>query len=178
MVSERTSPDVFEINEQPIPVTGDVAGGSESPLLLIENDIRRLMHRLAVAEHEKKQNEKAFRDENKRILLELIEILDAFERVFAAIKEKQDLVNRQMKKWISNFRTIRRLLENLLYEKGVRAIENLDDGFDPKWHKAVSIVSDPDKPDDTIVDQVASGYVWRNEILRKAEVIVVRDDEN
>jgi molecular chaperone GrpE (heat shock protein) len=176
MNAERISSDVFEIDDEPIPTTGVVADCLGSPLTLIENDIRRLMHRLAVAEHEKDQLEKAMRDEVKSILLALIDILDAFERVFEAVGSKQDLINRQMKKWIGNFRTIRRLLENLLYEEGVRAIENLDDGFDPKWHRAVDTISDPGKPDGTIVEQVQKGYFWHNAMLRKAEVIVVQND--
>ena len=82
-----------------------------------------------------------------------------------------------MKKWIGNFRTVYRLLDKVLSEQGVTKIESLDQAFDPHWHKVVGTVVDPSKQDGTIVEETKRGYVWQNQILREAEVIVVRNRE-
>jgi molecular chaperone GrpE (heat shock protein) len=56
-------------------------------------------------------------------------------------------------------------------------IETVGQSFDPRWHRISELVQDPDRPDGTIVRQDLKGYVWRNLVLREAEVDVVRNDE-
>ena len=50
----------------------------------------------------------------------------------------------------------------------------MDRTFDPQWHKVAEIVVDETKPEGTIVEELKKGFLWRNQILRKAEVVVVR----
>lgn len=155
----------------------DVAAQSASPLSVVEQDIRRLMVQLSEARTALRQNEAQYIESTKALFLELIEVLDAFERVFRNIGAKAGQVTPQMKTWIGNFRTVRRLLDKPLAEQGVVKIENLDAGFDPHWHRVAEVVGDPTKPEGTIVDEVKAGYVWRGQVLRKAEVIVVGPQE-
>jgi molecular chaperone GrpE len=82
-----------------------------------------------------------------------------------------------MKIWIGNYSTVRRLLERFLSEQGITRIEILNQTFDPQWHKVADIVADSTKPDGTITEEVKKGYVWQNQVLRKAEVVVVRNAE-
>ncbi|OGO07221.1 MAG: nucleotide exchange factor GrpE, partial [Chloroflexi bacterium RBG_13_60_13] len=86
---------------------------------------------------------------------------------------KEDQVTPQMRIWIGNFRTVRRLLDKVLIEQGITKIESLDRQFDPSWHRAAEVVADPSRPEGTIVEETTTGYLWRGEVLRKAEVVVV-----
>ena len=104
-----------------------------------------------------------------------MEVLDAFERVFRHVHSKEDLVTPQMKICFGNFSTVRRLLERVLSEQDVTRIEIVDRTFDPQWHKVAEIVVDETKPEGTIVEELKKGFLWRNQILRKAEVVVVRN---
>jgi len=173
MKKYKSTPEVFEIDEQPFRLVTAPADKLENSLESIDSDVRALIYRLAAAEQHHSEQEQEFQNRNKALLLALIDVLDAFERVFTIIRKKQDQVNPQMEKWVGNFSTVRRLLENLIFEQGVRAIENLDDGFNPEWHKATDTVSDNSKADGAIAKVVLKGYVWRNTVLRKAEVVTV-----
>ena len=121
--------------------------------------------------------ERVGEDRVEEILLPILEAIDAFERVFRSIHSRQDEVSRQMKIWVGNFRTVKRLLDALLEQEGVKPIENLQGGFDPHWHKVADTVSDPSKPDGAIVEETRRGYVRGTKILRKSEVVVVRNEK-
>jgi molecular chaperone GrpE len=149
------------------------AGQSPGPLALIEQDVRSLMVQLSEARSALRQSEMQGADAMKKLFLDLIEVLDAFERVFRNIHAKDDQVTPQMKTWIGNFTTVRRLLDKVFTEQGVTRIENIDQGFDPNWHRVSELIADPSKPEGTITEEVKAGYIWRGQVLRKAEVIVV-----
>ena len=116
-------------------------------------------------------------EEMRHLLLEIIKVDDAFERVFRAVHDMGDRVDRSTRRWIRNFRSISRILHGVLRERGVVEIETVDQSFDPRWHRVSELVQDSERPDGTIVGQVRKGYAWRKVILRKAELVVVRNDE-
>lgn len=178
MKKEKKYKEIFEITEKPIPLKVLASENDKDTLKVVEQDIRGMMHRIADLEFELSEKEKQNIEKTKRLLLSVIEVLDAFYRVFRNIRAKQDKVNPQMKKWIGNFRTVHRMLNSILAEQGVSTIENLDNGFDPQWHKVGEFVVDHSKSDGTIADEILNGYVWHNQILRKSEVNVVRNTED
>ena len=146
------------------------------PVGTIEGDIRALMKKLGEADFALGKQDKESQGKTKKLLLSLLDIMDSFERVFDAVHKKPDLVTKQMKKWIANFRTIHRMLRQVLSDQGVTRIENLDQGFDPQWHQVLETVNDPAQEEGAITEEVKAGYVWHGVILRKAEVMVVRHD--
>jgi molecular chaperone GrpE (heat shock protein) len=168
--------DPFAIDESPIPVhawPSDAEG--QNTLDAVEADMRHLFKELAEARLSLSEAGRQEEGRVDKILLGVLEACDAFERIFRTIHAKQDQVNRQMKIWIGNFRTIKRLLDTLLRDQDVKSIENLDGGFDPHWHKITETVSDPSKLDGTVVEEVRRGYIRGKKILRKSEVVVVRN---
>ena len=174
--SEPTKDDPFAINESPISVHAWPSDAEGSGALdAVEADMRHLFKELAEARLSLSEGERKEEDRVDKVLLGILEACDAFERVFRAIHTKQDQVNRQMKIWIGNFRTIKRLLETLLRDQDVKPIENLDGGFDPHWHKITETVPDPSRLDGTVVEEVRRGYIRGKKILRKSEVVVVRN---
>lgn len=145
----------------------------------IEEDTRTLMRRLAETELVSTENDKRTTEQQRSLLLSLLDVTDAFDRVFGSINAKKDVCNSQMNIWVGNFRTVHRLLQKLLTEQGVTPIENLDQGFDPYWHEVETIVFDKAKPSGAIVEEVKRGYLWRNkELLRRARVVVVTHDSS
>ena len=104
--------------------------------------------------------------------MSLIEILDAFERIFADVTIREEALSGAPKVWIGNFRTVYRLLAATLRELGVAPIEVRTRQFDPLRHRVVETVSDPGLPTGTIVRQEIRGYAWGGRILRKTGVVV------
>lgn len=164
----------IEIDERPKQLSAWTSEPGAERLDLIESDIRRLIREVAEANAVRSEVEKQHATDTKRLLLSIVETVDAFDRVFRNIRDKEDRVTPQMKIWVGNFRTVRRLLESVLSTNGVVQIESLDRSFDPTWHRVSEIVVDPSKPDGTILEEVVKGYFWKNQVLRKSEVVVAR----
>ncbi len=154
----------------------DGATKATEPLVQIEQGIRQLMLQVAEDAAKVREDERERKAETRKLLLELLEVIDAFERVFRSIHAKKDDITPQMKIWTGNFRTVRKMLDSIVASRDVVRIENLDSGFDPQWHKVAEVVTDPEKPDGTIVEEVKAGYVWLGDVLRKTEVTVVRNE--
>lgn len=150
---------------------------SEDPLSALDRDIRALMREAAEARFAAEEQRRAAAENEQRILLSLLNVDDAFDRVFRAVEAKQDQVTPQMKIWLGNFRSARRLLQKLIDEQGVKPIDTATGEFDPVWHVATETVADADRPPGTIIQVLRRGYVRDNQILRKAEVVVVEGSE-
>lgn len=170
----QSSP-ILEITEEPTPLYG-WKSGDRFDHRVIEEDLRSLMRRLAEVKFEQRTEREQSHKEKAKLFLAILESMDAFERIFRNIHAKQDLVTPQMKKWVGNFRTIYRMLGSLLEEQGVVRIENLEEGFDPYWHRAMETVEDVTRPHGTIVEEIRPGHLWQGQILRKADVVVVRNE--
>jgi molecular chaperone GrpE len=68
-------------------------------------------------------------------------------------------------------------LDDLLESRRVRPVEALDRPFDPALMKAVEAVEVSEGPDGWVVRELRKGYRWEGELLRAAEVAVVRKKE-
>jgi len=140
---------------------------------VIEDDFGQLMKQLAECKTNAEEAEKRHKSEQRKLLLEVLEISDAFERVFQNIETKQAACTPQMEVWLGNFRTVYRLLWKALKGRGVLRIENLDGLYDPHWHIPRTRVYDVSRVEGTIVREQRRGYVWQGTLLRKSEVAVI-----
>jgi len=168
----------FEIRDRPLPV--HTWGEDDGPdrLGVITRDVGDLLRRLGEATCRAEELRTDSHNHLRKHLLAMLDVKDDFERIFTNIEGKRDQVTRQMKKWIANFRTVSRKFKQVLEDEGVVPIENLDAGFDPRWHKVAETVCDLSKREGTIVEVVRPGYMWRGEVLRKTEVVVVRNEQD
>jgi len=168
----------LEITEGPVEL-GHLGSDDEiGSLAATEPWMRDSIQGLVKARRALSDREREHVQEMSRLLLDVIEIGDAFERVFRAVRDMGDRVDRSTRRWINNFRSISRILRRVLAEHGAVEIETVGQSFDPRWHRISELVQDPDRPDGTIVRQVRKGYVWRGVVLRKAELVVVRNDQS
>ena len=158
MKRKKKPTEIFDITEKPVPLKVLNPESEMGSIEAIQTDMRGMMYRIADLELTQSEERKQNKEKTKKLLLSIIDSVDALDRVFHSIREKPDQVNRQMKKWIGNFKTIRRMLKNTLVEQGVSEIQNLNQGFDPYWHKAGGFVEDPSTPDGTIVNEILKGY--------------------
>jgi molecular chaperone GrpE len=139
----------------------------------VEADVVALLRQSSALRTEAQNCRMQAREEMKSRLLGLVEVVDAFDRVFANIGAKENDADKQTKIWIGNFRSVRKRMEALLKEAGVSKIESLKDKATPGLHTVVETVEDPDAEDDIIVEELERGYLWGEEVLRKASVKVV-----
>ncbi len=116
----------------------------------------------------------------KPLLLDLIELRDCLE--IGAINAKNHnaswfsrLFRRQVA-FIDSLSegqamTLRRV-DRMLSQYEVQTLMTLEQPFDPQYMRAVAIEERADLPDGVVVTETRKGFVWKNEVLRTAEVTV------
>lgn len=145
-------------------------------------------HAALLAEGER-HKEEALGRERELLRPLLLELLDLRERMAAGLAA----VQRAPTGWSRLFglkadlrqtlaegqeMTLRRL-DRLLEARRVRPVETLGRPLDPICMRAEEVTSRPDLPHGTVVGELRRGYLWDQEVLRPAEVIVnKRSDEN
>ena len=48
--------------------------------------------------------------------------------------------------------------------------------FDPTWQEAIGVIQQPELPPNTVARVEQKGYLYRNELLRPARVLVVSEE--
>jgi molecular chaperone GrpE len=71
--------------------------------------------------------------------------------------------------------TLRRL-DQILLDRRVVAVRLQGQPFDPLNARAIATVADSAAPDGTVIEEVRAGFLWDDQVLRTAEVIVSKSD--
>lgn len=141
----------------------------------IEADIVALIKECNLLKGNIRKKDQESKKEMSRMLSSLLEVMDAFDRVFANIESRNIEIDKQTKIWIGNFKSVRRLLEKVLKESGVTAIEALNGKAIPGFHHIIETRQVGGLEDDMIIEEKQKGYLRFGEVLRKSEVITVKD---
>lgn len=97
---------------------------------------------------------------------DLLGVLDNFERAAEAARAAESPA------LVAGLDIVRRQLGEALAKHGVEPIEALGQPFDPNLHEALTQVPDADRPEGTVVGELARGYRLRDRVLRPARVAV------
>jgi molecular chaperone GrpE (heat shock protein) len=111
----------------------------------------------------------------KELMLEIIEVIDTYEKAEDIIIERGLDKSENGLKIIERYRTVHKKLINLLIKKGVTEIEFPDNRLIIGFCKIVETEPDNTKPDDTIVSVLRKGYHRGKELIREAELIIVKN---
>jgi len=101
---------------------------------------------------------------NVSIIINLLPILDDFERAFASLDSHLAGLS-----WFDGMLLIYRKLRQLLENAGVRPIETEGQAFDPRFHEAVAHV---EGEEGKVISEVQRGYKLHDRVLRPAMVVV------
>lgn len=101
---------------------------------------------------------------NVSIIINLLPILDDFERAFASLDSRLAGLS-----WFDGIYLIYRKLQQMLENAGVRPIEAEGQAFDPRFHEAVAHV---EGEEGKVVGVVQRGYTLHERVLRPAMVLV------
>jgi molecular chaperone GrpE len=74
--------------------------------------------------------------------------------------------------WQEGLRLTLRRLDQVLLDRRVVAVRLEGKLFDPLHARAVATVADSTAPDGTVIEEVRTGFLWDDQVLRTAEVIV------
>src|SRR2546426_2966809 len=101
---------------------------------------------------------------NVSIIINLLPVLDDFERAFNALDSRLAGLS-----WFDGIYLIYRKLQQLLENAGVRPVEAEGQEFDPRFHEAVAHV---EGDEGKVISQVQRGYKLHDRVLRPAMVVV------
>ncbi len=105
--------------------------------------------------------------EKKSIIKSLLPSLDNFQHALAGAKNAEKLED-----VIKGIEMIFQHLLDALKLHGVKEIEAVGEEFNPAFHEAVMQRSEPDKPDNTVLEEYQTGYKINEQVLRPSKVIV------
>lgn len=124
-------------------------------------------------EVERKENEK--HDLLKDISISIIDIVDSFERIEESVIEKEYNKIDEVNKTVSRYKTIQKKLVGLLQKHGVTKIEFPDNRLIVGLCEVVETEADSNRKNDEIISIIRNGYIRGKELIRPAQIIVVKN---
>lgn len=104
---------------------------------------------------------------NEELLLELLPVLDDFERSLAHSKE-----SKEYEALVKGIELIYQKFLKVLEANGVKTFESVGKPFDVQYHDALMQVPRSDVPPFTVIQEVEKGYMLHDKVLRHAKVVV------
>ena len=155
-------------------VDSGVGDGLETPeeLAMLRREVAELRDRsirtLADFDNFRKRAERERQEQlryaGSEVLRDLLGVVDNLERALGVEGDTDDLR--------AGVELILRQLLDLLRRNGVERVEAQGRAFDPGVHEAVSRVEDAEVPVPTVSEEMQSGYLMKDRLLRPAMVVV------
>ncbi|MBW2076770.1 MAG: nucleotide exchange factor GrpE [Deltaproteobacteria bacterium] len=122
-----------------------------------------------------REREHSYQAKEKELLLDFLEILDAFENLDETIQAKEADFDKTARLLAKNIRSIHRMLIRMLRARHIVRIEFPDNKARMESCKIVETQESADMENETILSILKNGYMDKqhNKVVRKAEVITV-----
>jgi molecular chaperone GrpE len=160
----------------PVPVE-EGAAEVEQLRRQLEEKQDRLLRALAetdnVRRRAQRDREEYLRYANEAPFRDLIPVFDNFDRALAAARASGEAPG-----VTAGIELIQRELFKVLERHGVTRYSAVGQPFDPTRHEAVDRVVSVDQAPNTVVREVAPGYLLNGRVLRPALVAVAASDED
>ena len=165
-----------ESHEISIETGDDDETGDPSGEVLLEAQVvelnEQLLRKQAEFENFRKrmfrEREEAAKSSNAKLLLDLVEVIDNFERAIKSSAESQDLAA-----FHEGIELIEKQFTSMLESKwGLLRFESEGEEFDPEKHEAIAVDQSGDHPPQTVVEDYQKGYLLHDRVIRHAKVRV------
>ena len=103
------------------------------------------------------------REALRGFILSLLDVVDDLERLLNVAESTP---------FLKEVRMVHRKLMDLLEKAGVHPFGSVGKPFDPSLHEAVATAPAGELPPGLVVQEVKRGYLWDNDLLRTAHVVV------
>jgi molecular chaperone GrpE len=152
-------------------------GSAEDRITVLEAEVAdlkdKLLRKQADFENYRKrmlrEREDATRYSNAALLLDIIGLIDDFERAIKSAEESNDFPT-----FLQGISMIeRQFIEMLESRWGLKRFSSVGEGFDPNRHEAVLRVEGPVDSKPVVVEDFQKGYYLHERVLRPARVKVM-----
>ena len=120
-----------------------------------------------------RQSEELVHHAEAGVLIDLIEVLDNFERALDSAADKKDF--KAFKKGVN---MILEQMKKILDDHNVSQIDTVGKTFDPDLHEAVMQIETDQQPEGVIAQELSGGYKKGKKVIRHAKVGVSSGKKN
>ena len=139
--------------------------------ILLKNKLKEIQKLKNLVEKKELENKDQFRN----MILGIIEVVDTHENAKGSIFERNLDKENNSAFIIQRFSSVDKQLNRLLKKNGVTRLEFPENRLLVGFCRVIDTEPDTDLPDDTILEVVKSGYIRGKELIREAEVIIVKN---
>ena len=142
----------------------------------------KLLRTLAEMENQRRRFEKerqdAFEFGGFNFAKESLSLLDNIDRAISSFKNDENLKkNRDLDKIIDGIEIVKKELVSIFKKNGIELIECINKKFDPNFHQAMLEVEDNTKETGTVVQEIQTGYMMKDRLLRPSLVGITKKRE-
>jgi molecular chaperone GrpE len=164
----------IESTEKSSPKEGSKEPSIEEKLKISED---KLLRSLAEIENQRRRFEKEIKDAFEfgsfNFAKESLAILDNLQRAKEAIMNDEKLKkNQDLDKFLENINIIEKDLISIFEKNRIKKIKAHNTKFDPNIHQAMSEIDDEKSEPGTVLQEIQSGYMLGERLLRPALVSV------
>ena len=143
----------------------------------------KLLRSLAEIENQRRRFEKEIKDAFEfgsfNFAKESLAILDNLQRAKVAIKNDDNLKNnKDLNKFLDNLTIIEKDCITIFEKNRITKIDTKGKKFDPNLHQAMTEIEDSKSEPGTIVQEIQTGYMLGDRLLRPALVAVAKKSSN
>lgn len=141
---------------------------------LLKNEM--LKDRAELENFKRRMNDERIKDRkyaNQEVFSEIINVLDIFDK--AVNLETEDQV---LKNFLIGFVMINNQFTTILENYGVKKIKSVGEKFDPMYHSAIETIEVEDTESGIVLEEVMTGYLYKDRVLRPSMVKVSSKKEN
>ena len=157
-VLEASQVETPEVNEDPL----------QLELQKVNNAYLRV---LADYENFKKRTQEERIKERKyqyqELFEKLVNLVDLFDKAVNTPTEDE-----KMKNFLIGFSMINKHFQQILEAEGVKKIKALNEVFNPVYHHAIETQWDETKPENQVMQELQTGYLYKDRVLRPSLVKV------
>ena len=168
-----------QMNEESVEKNSQSPSSIEKKLKETED---KLLRSLAEIENQRRRFEKEIKDAFEfgsfNFAKESLAILDNLQRAKLAIKNDETLkINKDLDKFLENILIIEKDLIGIFEKNRIKKIDTNNKKFDPNLHQAMSEIEESNKDTGEIIQEIQSGYMIGDRLLRPALVSVAKKKE-
>ncbi len=117
-----------------------------------------------------KEKESLLKYGNEKLLMDLVEVVDNFDRTFAALGSDED---EKVKNILVGIKMVHQQFSQVLSGHGLSEVESLGKEFDPNLHEAIGQKEvEKEEDEDKVLEEFQKGYTLSGRLIRPSKVMV------
>lgn len=111
---------------------------------------------------------------NERVLSDLLQVMDNFERIIESLRPDQDP---KIKNIVTGIDMVEKQFQDTLGKHGLTPVESVGKEFDPNFHEAMAQEYAEGVKPNHIIKEFQKGYTLNGRLIRAAKVVVASDKQ-